>query len=137
MNFRKDLKFGHKYESIAVSHFKGSKIDHPKDRKVYGYDFIVDGVKFEVKSDRIAYRTGNLAIEYESRGVPSGIMTTEADYYMYFIVRGSTHECFKIPVKELKELCPKYGRDIIGGDFKTSRMYLINRRHINKYLIKL
>lgn len=136
MNFSKDLKFGHKYESIAVDHFKGKRINHPKDRKVYGYDFVVDDkIKIEVKSDRLAWRTGNLAIEYESRGMPSGLMTTEADYYMYFIVRGDKHECFKIPVDELKKICPKYGREIMGGDFKTSRMYLINRRHVNQYLI--
>ena len=36
----------------------------------------------EVKFDFACYRTGNFYIEYESRGKPSGIATTKADYWM-------------------------------------------------------
>jgi hypothetical protein len=37
----------------------------------------------EVKCDRIAVKTGNVYIEYESRGKPSGISTSQADYWVY------------------------------------------------------
>lgn len=37
--------------------------------------------KIEVKMDFQTHRTGNFFIEYEYRGRPSGIETTEADYW--------------------------------------------------------
>jgi hypothetical protein len=40
-------------------------------------------VKIEVKEDFIGERTGNVGLEYECRSKPSGIQTTEADYYIY------------------------------------------------------
>ena len=36
----------------------------------------------EVKFDFGTYRTGNFYIEYESRGIPSGIATTKANYWI-------------------------------------------------------
>ena len=43
--------------------------------------------KIEVKSERDMWqRTGNIAIEYESYGKPSGINVTEADYWFHNFV---------------------------------------------------
>ena len=41
--------------------------------------------KIEVKYDRKTKETGNVYIEFESRNKPSGIKTTQADYWTYFI----------------------------------------------------
>lgn len=46
---------------------------------------ILTDKRIEVKMDKIAHRTGNIAIEYECRGKPSGIAVTEAEYYAYVI----------------------------------------------------
>lgn len=37
----------------------------------------------EVKSDKQAQRTGNIFVEVEYRGQPSGLSTTEADWWAY------------------------------------------------------
>ena len=37
----------------------------------------------EVKYDLKALETGNIYVEYQSRGKPSGISTSEADYYCF------------------------------------------------------
>lgn len=42
-------------------------------------------VTFEIKYDRLATKTGNVAFEIECNGKPSGIMTTKADYIVYLI----------------------------------------------------
>ena len=45
--------------------------------------------KIEVKSERdIWQKTGNIAIEYECYGKPSGISSTEADYWFHNLCIG-------------------------------------------------
>ena len=45
--------------------------------------------KIEVKSERDKWqKTGNIAIEYESYGKPSGINATEADYWFHNLCIG-------------------------------------------------
>ena len=44
-----------------------------------------DAVKIEVKKDDWAVRSGNIALEFESRGKPSGILTTEADIWCFVV----------------------------------------------------
>jgi hypothetical protein len=46
--------------------------------------------KIEVKSERDMWvRTGNIAVEYESYGKPSGIAATEADYWFHNLCIGN------------------------------------------------
>ena len=80
--------------------------------------------KIEVKTDLKAYKTGNVYIEYFSRGKPSGISTSESDYYCF--VLGSV--MILIESKGLKEKCRKYlntSRDKKGGDNDTSKGILL------------
>jgi len=44
---------------------------------------ILEDKTLEVKTDSWIARTQNIAVEYESRGKPSGIATTEADYWVF------------------------------------------------------
>ena len=98
--------------------------------------------KIEVKSDRKAGRTGNMAIEYECNGKPSGITSTEADYYIYFIIYMDEiqedglprEECYKIPIKKLIKIA-KECKKVIGGDGNRSCMYLVHKSLVKKYLI--
>jgi|TARA_R100000482_G_C5127905_1_gene149903 hypothetical protein len=86
---------------------------------------IIDGNKIEVKYDLKARTTTNVFVEYESRGKPSGIATTEADWYAFVLSESSIRLC---RTKELKALCRKYigtKRDVCGGDSNTSRGILL------------
>ena len=50
--------------------------------------------KIEVKSERDKWqKTGNIAIEYESYGKPSGINATEADYWFHNLCIGDDVFC--------------------------------------------
>lgn len=82
------------------------------------------GKKIEVKNDQIAHKTGNVFIEYESRGKRSGIAISESDYYCIVI----KERYILIQKDELKELCRKYlgtNRDVKGGDNNTSKGILL------------
>ena len=48
-------------------------------------EFFSGAFKLEVKFDSMAHVTGNIFIEYSSRGKPSGIAVTDAEYYLYII----------------------------------------------------
>jgi len=88
-------------------------------------------MKVEVKTDRMAHSTGNLAVEYSSRGLPSGIATTKADYWAFVI--GDNNTVIFIPTERLKELARvwyKAGYIVDGGDQNTSKIILIPIKEI-------
>jgi len=78
----------------------------------------------EVKYDLQAKRTGNVYVEYESRGKKSGLATSQADYYCFCL--GVTYHL--IHIATLKDRCKKYlytNRDRVGGDSNTSKGILL------------
>ena len=86
--------------------------------------------KIEVKSERDVWqKTGNIAIEYECYGTPSGINTTESDYWFHNLCIGDeTFATLVFDTKSLKKIINKldYKRSVSGGDNMASRMYLLN-----------
>ena len=91
---------------------------------------IFENKKIEVKSERGMWmKTGNICIEYESYGKPSGIKATESDYWFHNLCVGNNEFCtlvFKTDV--LKTIVDKLDtfRTVSGGDHKASKMFLIN-----------
>jgi|TARA_E500000318_G_scaffold14319_1_gene13958 hypothetical protein len=86
--------------------------------------------KIEVKSERgIWMDTGNIAIEYQSYGKPSGIEATESDYWFHHLCINNEEFCtlvFKTDVlrKIVKDL--NTCKSVSGGDHNASRMYLLS-----------
>jgi hypothetical protein len=127
-SFREDLKFGEKYQKRLLEIIEWEESEMSKG-KFKPYDcWIVNSDKekvyFEVKADRKTQSTGNIAIEFECSGEPSGITTTQADYWAYFI--HGTKDYFLIPTDELRAriAAKKYTKEVNGGDGWRSRMYL-------------
>jgi hypothetical protein len=97
--------------------------------------------KFELKTETWQWkRTGNIAIEYQCDGRPSGISTTEADFWVHQLCDddGSTLIYFIFPVEQLKRICRaairaghfrKGGGD--GGRFDN---VLLKVEDINKWM---
>ena len=68
---------------------------------------------FEVKRDFKAAKTGNIAVEYECRGKPSGIAVTEAEWWVYDL--GNSYLFMR--TDELKKLAREhYSNRVEGGD---------------------
>ena len=86
--------------------------------------------KIEVKSERDMWqRTGNIAIEYQSYGKPSGIDATESDYWFHNLCVGEDTFCTLVfNTDSLKKIIKNldYKRSVSGGDNNASRMYLLN-----------
>ncbi len=86
--------------------------------------------KIEVKSERDMWaRTGNIAIEYESYGKPSGISATESDYWFHNLCIGDeTFATLVFDVPSLKRIIDNLDekRTVSGGDNSASKMYLVS-----------
>jgi hypothetical protein len=93
--------------------------------------------KIEVKTERDKWKsTGNIVIEFESRGRPSGIASTEADYWFHNLAIGNDIIMTLVfPVSNLRSYITKNMPKMIrGGDDNTSRMYLISLTDLVKII---
>ena len=82
--------------------------------------------KYEVKRDFMASETGNVAIEVECRGRPSGITTTEAHFWHIWL-SGSEYQdevAITITVDRLKRLA-EISPHTYGGDDNVSLISLV------------
>lgn len=86
--------------------------------------------KIEVKSERDVWqKTGNIAIEYECYGKPSGINATESDYWFHNLCIGDeTFATLVFHTDSLKRIIENLDnkRSVSGGDNNAARMYLLN-----------
>ena len=138
MTFFNDLKLGNFYEKKAIRYFNYDTYEFCNDGR---YDILIkkDSIetKIEVKSDRRAYETGNLAIEYKYKGCPSGIRKTEAEYYIYFVIKpDKKYDVYKFPIQDLNILC-RGKKSVCGGDNNQSIMYLLPINLCEKYKISI
>lgn len=91
---------------------------------------ILEHKKIEVKTDLQAHRTGNVFVEYKSRGKLSGISTSEADYWCFIV---SNYQLAMIATGKLKELARQnWSRQVKGGDSNTSDGILIPVKELLK-----
>lgn len=111
------LEFGEKYENE--------------------FQKIVESKQLEIKTDKICQRTGNIFVEFESRGKDSGLATTTAVYWVYCLwseVRKEQTYVF-IPTRRLKKLIKQNNyREMKGGDNWTSKGYLIPKEDLLKLI---
>lgn len=109
MDYNSDFKYDLKLGQIGEQHLAK----------------ILQNKKIEVKTDYKATQTGNIFVEYFSRGKASGISTTQAEWYAYLL---SNDKIILISTKKLKQICRKYlwtTRDVKGGDNNTSQGILL------------
>ena len=106
-NFKYDLKRGQEAEEWFAGLLTGG--DH-----------------IECKRDFKAHKTGNVYVEYECRGKPSGISTTEADYWV-FIVGPNNNDlrAYLTTTARLKVLFENAERKVPGGDSMLSMGALV------------
>ena len=139
-NFKKDLEIGHSYELLALEYLDYDSYEQADTtKKISEYDLIITKnnieTKIEVKADLKCQFTGNIAIEYSCNNKKSGITTSEAKYWVVFVVyNNSENVCYKFPIKDLKRLCKNCLR-ASGGDGYRSRLFLLPVYKCKKYII--
>jgi len=118
-DFKYDLKIGNDGERIV--------------------DEIFSNKKLEVKRDSWVGRSGNIAIEFKSRNKPSGIVTTQADYWVFIFSREYKDKVIlMVETQRLKEVAREYAK--LGsikemGDDNTSMAVLIPIKEISKFAV--
>lgn len=127
MPFRADLELGESYQRKFLELIEYDSCGMSKGCfKPYDVwiEYAGERTTFEVKTDRMTARTGNIVVEFECSGKPSGITATEADYWVYFI--HNTGIWYLIPTEEIKSRIAgkKYSRTVKGGDGWRSNMYV-------------
>lgn len=100
----------------------------PNEENLIEWDVAVDvgkTVKFECKFDKMAARTGNMAIEHwnSKKDKPSGITATEAD--IWAVVLDPDMQVFATSVESLRRYCKENTphKSVHGGD-NNSHMWL-------------
>tara|TARA_R110000796_G_C14221206_1_gene394623 strand:+ start:94 stop:471 length:378 start_codon:yes stop_codon:yes gene_type:complete len=108
-DFTHDLKIGQEGEKLVAE--------------------MVEGDKVEIKSEQDQYKdTGNVFVEFSSRGKASGIAITEAKWWaINFMIKGEHQSTSILSTDRLKKMVKERGkyRIVNGGDNNTSRGFLV------------
>tara|TARA_Y100001951_G_C11146267_1_gene186523 strand:- start:78 stop:476 length:399 start_codon:yes stop_codon:yes gene_type:complete len=107
--FDVDLQFGKQWEVFVDELFSGAKT-------------------CEVKTERDQWaRTGNVFIEFECNGVPSGIMATTADiWHINLVLKDNLKMYMGFNRKQLMDMIARMKPRIVsGGDGYRARGFLI------------
>jgi len=90
-NFRKDLIEGEEGETVVLKDLESMGGIFISDNKNNKYDLLIskDGetITYEIKTDVFCnpdYDTGNMFIEFECRNKPSGVMVSEAKWFVTY-----------------------------------------------------
>lgn len=100
--FDLDLEFGEQWEDFIDNAFKTA----------------------EVKTENGTWQQyGNIVVECNSYGKPSGIDATESDLWIHNLVdtKGRYVMGFLIPTETLREVC-RHRDTVMGGDYKASEL---------------
>lgn len=140
MSFTADLKFGQIFQELTKK-LVGEKVIHSPDGNFKPYDFKTEWVEdektgnttYEVKADRLGHKWGSFYIEFECNGKPSGLSTTEADYWWYYIVKDNYYMAWEIPTKTLRDSISTAKCVKSGGDGGRSKGYIFNWNNFENF----
>lgn len=130
-NFEKDFQVARKTEKqIAmklVDLFENYEFIDFCDNSDYDIECNLNGkyTTIEIKEDFTCERTGNLGLEFECRGKPSGISVSKADYYIYKVHQPNGKiTLWIVPTEVLKKLIADKRYEVIvnGGDPESNSM---------------
>ena len=121
--FKKDSVTARKTEQeiseLLLKYYGWKTISFNNDNK---YDLLIiknkKKVKIEIKEDFTCERTGNVGLEFNSRGKPSGISTSEAHSYLFKVHTKGGIVYLLTRTEVLKKMIEnhEYHRIVVGGD---------------------
>ena len=117
--FDVDLEFGQQWEKHIDELFSGAKTA-------------------EIKTERDKWvTTGNICIEVESYGKPSGLTSTEADVWVHNLVKDGELQCsLMFPVEKLRSIIEEMKPyTVMGGDNRASKLCLVNLQKLLKAVV--
>lgn len=130
LGFHTDLAFGEAGERYAISKLRATKV-RKMDGNFCSFDYIVNlnnNIElYEVKTDRLAKTTGNIAVEHKC------FINTKADYWLFVLYP----KVYKVPVSMLKKWidCMMYSTIVMGGDNNQSVLFLFPKEILDPFII--
>ena len=123
-NFEDDLPIAKKTEAQITDWLVSKGLTFLEDCDDNRYDVKMaygagNEVTIEIKEDFTCERTGNVGVEVESWGRPSGLSTSKADMYLYKIHEPSGRKSmYMIKTAKLKTMVKNclWFREVVGGD---------------------
>lgn len=135
MSFQKDLQRGLEIENIVLGILRKKYPCASLINAFKGYDIWIPEIDkaVEVKYDPMSQETGNIVVEIEMYGKPSGLMATQADYWVFY-----DGEMFVImPVKHIFKCifdCKLQYVEFVGkGDTRSKKAFLVDKNTLFKY----
>ncbi len=96
---------------------------------------LLSGKTLEVKRDLRASRTGKVFVEFFCRGKPSGIATTEANFWAFVIGTGYVVILPTEALREIVEYHKEKGWVMSGGDNNVSQGALVRVERLIKHAV--
>ena len=129
--FHRDLSWG---KEVERKHLAIIQKTYPNSYMIDGYckewDIYCPDAKigFEIKSDKMSQKTGNIVVEISFNGKPSALSTTKSKYWIF----DTGIKSIMVEVEELKKLVVKFHPVTFTarGDSKSKDAYLIKQKYI-------
>jgi len=131
-NFNEDLELGEWGENDIIRYLEGLGYKYISRNHDNRYDLVMEyknkHYTYEIKTDVYPRDTGNIAIEVECRGKPSGLSVTRADFFVtYFKNQG---EIWNIQTSKLRDLIKNgnfYLKENAGDAGSNTKLYLMKK----------
>ena len=141
LDFKSDLKLGNEGEQSVVTFLqsKGYTLINKNNNNKYDIKMMNGNreITYEIKTDvKVAplFDTGNIFIEFSSRKKPSGILVTEADWFVTYFKY--LNELWFIKSEKLMDLIGENDFPVFkdAGDMGSeTHGYLINRKDFKQW----
>jgi hypothetical protein len=138
ITFSEDLEIGLKIEDLVLERIQKK---YPCATRIQGsfkeYDIWIPEVakSVEVKYDPMSNETGNIVVEIYFHGKRSALLTTKADYWVFY----DDKDFMFITPDELKNLIlintPPLRKFVGAGDTEPKKAYLVKKEILKKYAI--
>lgn len=137
-NFNKDISIGERGEDIVIKHLikLGFKFLHKNKDYRYDYKMLFNNktISYEQKTDVYPKNTGNIVIEFECRGKPSGISVTEADYFVtYFAHFGEVWNIRSNDLRKLINYLKPHVFNMAGDKGSNTKLYSLKKERVRKF----
>ena len=133
-SFVEDLGRGKQVEQMLLDKLKAKYPSAAIIDKFKGYDIWIPEIhkSIEVKADEKSNYTGNIVVEIEMYGKPSALLTTTADYWVFY-----DGKFWCITPKEIIQcifLNKLQHTEFVGnGDTQSKKAFLIKKDLLAKY----
>ena len=133
--FSKDLERGIEVEKYVLERIRKKYPCATLINAFKGYDVWIPEIhkSIEVKYDPMSCKTGNIVVEIEMYDKPSGLMSSTADYWVFYDGEMLIIMPIKNIFKCIFESKLQYVEFVGNGDTRSKKAFLVDKNTLFKY----